>query len=188
MWSLCRCVASWGARSDWGEGRSFLHQSVVCTLCLRPFHADWRKPGIFLPSLSHQALPPPTGRQRAPVTWRQSLGCACSAISTGRRARKRDVLLWGRILRHLDRNVPSRNIHPVAHSSQPDWGNGSRGCFTKGLSESYYLPTGLTHRDRTVPRSSLLRWLKQILLAGSVAGSDPSAFPLLHVTGDLGGG
>lgn len=26
-----------------------------------------------------------------------------------------------------------------------------------------------------------------MLLAGSVAGSDPSALPLLHVTGDLGG-
>lgn len=159
---------------------------MVYTLCLRPFHEHWRMPGIFLPSLSHPALPAPAGRQRAPVTWRRSLGCASSAASPGQRARKRDVLLWGRFRRHLDRNVPSRNIHRVAHSSQPDWGNGPRGCFTKGFSESYFLPSGLVHADRTVPCSSLLRWLKQ-MLAGSVAGSDLSTSPLLDVIGDLGG-
>lgn len=136
---------------------------------------------MFLPSLSHQARPPPAGRQRAPVTWGRSLGCACSAASAGPRAR-RDVLHWGRFMRPLGTNVPSLNIHPVAHSIQPDWGNGSRGCFTKGFSESCFLPTGLVRTDRTVPRSSLLRWLKQMLVAGSVTGSDLSVFPLHEVT------
>lgn len=144
MSSLCRCVAAWGTRWDWAEGRGFLRQNMVRALCLRPFHADWRRPGIFLPSPSQQALPPGAGRQRAPKTRTRPLGCSRSAASTGQRARrKRDVLLWGRFLRHLDRNVPSRNIHLVAHSSQPDWGNGSRGCFTEGFSESYCQPTGL---------------------------------------------
>lgn len=132
---------------------------------------------VFLRSLSHRAPPPPAGRQRAPVTWGRSLGCSCSAASTGPRERERDVLLWGRALRHLDRNVPSRNIHP-------DWGNGPRDCFTKGFSESCFLPTGLVHTDRTVPCSSLLQWLEQ-MLAGSVSGSAVSAFPLPHVIGDL---
>lgn len=108
-------------------------------------------PGIFLPSLSHQALPAPAGRQRAPITWRRSLGCARFAASPGRRARERDVLLWGRFSRHLDRNVSSRNLHRVAHSSHPDWGNGPRGCFAKGFSESYFLPTELVHANSTVP-------------------------------------
>lgn len=157
MLSLGRYVTAWGTQLDRGEGRSFLRQSVVYTFCLRPFHENWGSPEVFAPSLSHQALPPPAGRQRAPVTWRRSLGYACSAASSGQQARKGDILLWGRFLWHLDKNVPSRDILSVAHSSQPDWGNGSRGCFTKGFSKSYFLPMRLVDADRTVPRSSLLR-------------------------------
>lgn len=35
MSSLGSCVAAWGKQSDWGEGTG----CMVCTLCLRPFHA-----------------------------------------------------------------------------------------------------------------------------------------------------
>lgn len=86
------CVAAWGTQSNCGEGRSFLRQSMLGTLCLRPFRAHWRRPGMFLPSLSHQALPPPAGRQRAPVTWGRSLGCASSAASAGEREKGRAAL------------------------------------------------------------------------------------------------
>lgn len=141
MSSLGRRVAAWGTQSAWGKGRSSLQQSVVCALCLRPFHADWRSLRSFPPRYPIRLfLLPLVGRghqEPGHGSWD-----ALALPGTGQRARKRDVPLWGRFLRLLDRNVPSRNIHSVAHSSRPDWGNGSRGCFTKGFLNPISCPRG----------------------------------------------